>query len=249
VGDLGGFERRRGVPLDPACLHTEPEERAEILQPFGGRQRRVFPGASELAQPLHGQIPQMAMPAMRAEGEELAFEEFSALLDRRGREIADGGLGQELINGLGHGRQVGLEDADPAGRLPLMHDGGGGGPVAGVEAAADGFPADRALHPDRALAPGPAIALVEVLAAGAPYLSPPNTLENQAYFRHAGSRPTHYRAPLTPYQLKRRPAGVQGMRSPEVRPAGVRRCDHLAVPYGGSDTPSILQISPVSVTT
>ena len=32
------------------------------------------------------------MPAMRAEGEQLAFEQFAALLDRRGREIPNGGL-------------------------------------------------------------------------------------------------------------------------------------------------------------
>ena len=32
------------------------------------------------------------MPAMRAEGEQLAFEEFPALLDCGGREIADGRL-------------------------------------------------------------------------------------------------------------------------------------------------------------
>jgi len=39
---------------------------------------------------------------MRAERQELAFEQFSALLDGGRGEIAYGGLGQELINGLGH---------------------------------------------------------------------------------------------------------------------------------------------------
>jgi hypothetical protein len=37
VGHLGRFERRRRVPLDPARLHTEPEERTQILQPFRRR--------------------------------------------------------------------------------------------------------------------------------------------------------------------------------------------------------------------
>ena len=51
---------------------------------------RVFPRASEFAQPVDGQMSQLPMPAMRAEGEELAGEEPSALLDCRGREIGDG---------------------------------------------------------------------------------------------------------------------------------------------------------------
>ena len=53
---------------------------------------------------------------------------------------------------------------DAARRLPLMHDGRCGGPVAGVEAAANRLAPDGSLSPDRALTTGPAIAVVGVLA-------------------------------------------------------------------------------------
>jgi hypothetical protein len=109
---------------------------------------RVLPGAAELAQPLDGQVPQLPMPAMCAEGEKLAFKELPALLDRGDREIADRCLGQELLNGLGDRRQVRLENADAPGGLPLVHDRRRGGPVARVEAASNRLAADRALDPD-----------------------------------------------------------------------------------------------------
>ena len=104
VGDLGGFERRRRVALDPARLDTEPEERAQILQPLHGRERRVLPSAAELAEPLDGQVAELPVPAMGAERDQLADQELAPFLDGRGREIPDRGLLEELVDGVGDRR-------------------------------------------------------------------------------------------------------------------------------------------------
>jgi len=100
--------------------------------------------------------------ASLAEGQELADQEFPALLDRGGGEVPDGGFVEELGDRLGDGRDLRLEDANLAGGLPLMHDRGGGGPIGGVETASDRLAADRPLDPDRTVAAGPVVAFRDV---------------------------------------------------------------------------------------
>ena len=178
--DLGGLERRRRVALDPAGLDAESEKRAEILQALHRRERGVLPPSAELAEPFDGQVAELPVPALGAERDQLADQQLAPFLDGGGRQIPNRRLLEELVDGVGDRREFRLEDADAAGRLPLVGDGGGGRPVARVQAAADGFAADRALNPDGALAPGPAIALGGVLAA-----AEVATVEREVALRHA----------------------------------------------------------------
>jgi hypothetical protein len=99
VRNLGRLERGRRIPLDPAGLHAEAEEGPEILQAFGRVERRVLPGPPELADPFDRQVPELSVPAMRAERQQLSFEELPPLLDRGRGEIPHRGVFEELLDG------------------------------------------------------------------------------------------------------------------------------------------------------
>ena len=120
------------------------------------------------------------MPAMGAKRDQSADQELAPFLDGRGRQIPDRGLLEEPVDGVGDRGQLRLEHADSARRLPLVRDGRGGRPVTRVQTAPNRLAADRALDPDGALAPGPAISLVGVLAP-----TEVTPVEREAALRHA----------------------------------------------------------------
>ena len=99
--DLGRLQRGRGIPLDPAGLHTEAEERAEILQPLRRGQRGVLPPPAKLAEPFDRQVAQLPVAPVGAEREQLAFQELPPFLDRGRGQIPNGRLLEELLDGRG----------------------------------------------------------------------------------------------------------------------------------------------------
>jgi hypothetical protein len=55
--------------------------------------------------------------AALTEGQELADQEFPALLDGGGGEVPDGGFGEELLDRFGDGRDRGLPSVGPSRRV------------------------------------------------------------------------------------------------------------------------------------
>ncbi len=70
--------------------------------------------------------------------------------------MAGGGVVEVRGDGLLDVWNVELDDANLPGGFPAVDDGGGGGPVAGVQGPLDPLATQRALNPDRAIAAGPA---------------------------------------------------------------------------------------------
>jgi hypothetical protein len=142
-----GWALRR--PCNPVCSRRFPADFTGVSQKHDRCNRKTLPETEWVArynlgprlperpERLDGQLAQAVKAASLAEGQELALQEFPALLDRGGGQVPDGGFGEELLDCLGDGRDLGLEDANLAGGLALMHDRGGGGPIGGVETAAD----------------------------------------------------------------------------------------------------------------
>lgn len=78
-------------------LRHRTGECAEVLELFRRGQRRIWPAPSELAEALDCQILEVPAPFALAVGQELAFEEFTALLDGGCGQIADGGFLEKLL--------------------------------------------------------------------------------------------------------------------------------------------------------
>lgn len=130
---LRRLQGHRRVCVNPARVLAESEEPPQVLQTLDRGQRRVRPAVAERAQRGHVELLEMGEALRAAERQQLALDQFAALLYRRAGEVpCDGILEVRLDRAIDVG-DVSLDDPDLAGCLPAVNSRRGGRPVAGVE--------------------------------------------------------------------------------------------------------------------
>ena len=88
MGDLGRLQEHGRIRVDPARVLAVAQEAPQVLQALDRRECRVGPAVPKRAQRGDGELLQLADAVRLTEGEELAFEQLAAFLNRGLRQVA-----------------------------------------------------------------------------------------------------------------------------------------------------------------